>query len=199
MSTVKTGFEGIKAEKSSANVLLPGSEHYVRLMWSKLTNSFVDHKGVASEKDREWADPTPQVLVQFGSENGVMMHRFNKKGYKSFDEMDEKVIEAKNIVNAGGYAAILDEDDDKLRIEDPEKTEACSNILKDFMFKLAGPDGDGANVEKYIAEKNIVVMKLEKDSSAEGNGRTIVKYFREYSDQDVEQELETASSESLEG
>lgn len=197
MTEVKSAFSGFTAEKSSADVLRPG-EHAVRLMWAKSTNSFTDHKGANAEKDREWADPTPQILVQFGSDKGVFMHRFNMRGYRSFDDMNEKEIEKHSIVNSGGYACKVDKDGDSLRVKDATKTEACSNIINDFLFKIGGADHDGADTDKLIAEKQLVIMKLEKDESPLGNGRTVIKYFREYTPEDAAKELEEASGEGLE-
>jgi hypothetical protein len=194
MSNVKNPFEGYTPVKSSADVLTAG-EHVVRLLWAKSTNSFNDHKDQDAGKDHEWADPTPQILCQFGNENGVFMHRFQQKGFMKFDECSDETIEKKKLVNKGGYACIEDKDGDFLRIVSDDKTQDCTNIINDFLYKLKAEGGD---IDKAIAEKNKIVVRLIKDDSAEGNGRTIVKYFREYTAEDAEEELESAvETESL--
>lgn len=152
-------FENYRSEtRESTFNQLPAGDHVVEIIGVKRTNDrvsgFINPVPKPEDKLPEWSDETPQLAVQFKSEKGSTLHRFNGGGYERFDELEN----TDGFISSGdeGYAV-----DSKTmrRLVSESKTGSCRNIIAQ-LFNSAGLP-EGSHYLKLIGQKLIITVNKE--------------------------------------
>jgi hypothetical protein len=137
---MKKDFFASKKVKSPAFVALAAGQHLVRIARYAIVDSLTNYDGSEKENDKPWDVPTPQLAVTIVAaeegKSGAITHRLNGLGFKRFDELTEKEQKSGKFQDLEGYACIENEDGLIERVEDPVRTEACDNILMQFMASI---------------------------------------------------------------
>lgn len=121
-----------------------------------------------------WKDQTPQLEVKFeDSEGKSIMHWFNLKGYKTradYEGQDiPKNVEFRSSENGNEEYAV--DTKTNTRIESPEKTAECENMLAKFAYYLAD---EQAGVDVDVKEGMPVGIQVRENA----RGFNEVHYFK---------------------
>lgn len=154
-------FKSFKTSKPAFLQLVEG-EHVVRLSHIELLNSFQQYNGQPKDELPEWANATPQLAVTVVSaedgKSGGLTHRFNGCGYRKFDDLSDKEIKSGKYEDIGGYACYTDQDGDRVREEDAEKTAACESIINQFANALGIVEG--SDLMESLEQANMEQVKF---------------------------------------
>lgn len=125
----------------------------VRILRIEETDSFSQFKGTVKDELPEWSDPTPQLAITFVSaekgKSGGITHRYNGKGNKKYDDLTDAEIASGKFENVRGYACVYNKQNQLVRVEDPEKTQMCANIINQLAtaLRIEESDEEGALME----------------------------------------------------
>lgn len=170
-------FENFKSEQSENKNLGVVKDHPVRIVRYEKSDSRANFDGTVKEREPKYADATPQLICVFVSAEGKggIVHRYNGAGYYKFAELTEKQIQAANIINVDGYACVKKKEG-YIRIEHPEKTKACRDILSNMFNAFGLPEGSGLpSLDIAIQEQRIALLSTVAE---EYNDRTQIKVQR---------------------
>ena len=133
-------FNGFVSEKPKANLLAIG-KHLVKIIRVVLIDSFMNMDGSAKE-DQKWSVQTPQIGVSFQDDKGaVISMRLNGLGYMHSDDYDPEEMKEQGLIDVDGYACKELDDGKYERIVSEANTEACKNIMNQFLYACGVPEG----------------------------------------------------------
>lgn len=164
-------FTNFKVSKPEFNLLSVG-EHIVRLIRYEESNSFIDFGGKVKEKQFEWRDATPTLLITVvAAENGKsggLTHAMNGMGYVRFDELSDKNKASGEYEDKGGYACTLNEEGQLVRIMCPERTKKAHNMLNQLASALGAETDESLQdvLERAVADQvkfKVTVVNDEYD------------------------------------
>lgn len=140
-------------------------DHPVRLArWGRL-DSFTQIDGTTKETLPAWEDATPQVFAILVSMlgKGSIVVRLNGCGYLRHEDLTKEQVESGDYEKAGDYA-ITTINGHKVRIEDPDKTESCRNILNQFFGALDMPVKSKIDdLDVAVEEQRVMLCTVTKD------------------------------------
>ena len=132
-------FKSFKVSEPSFMALEAG-KHIVRLVKYEETNSFSKLNGETKDSLPEWADFCPQLAITVVTtekgKSGGITHRFNGLGYLKYSELSEEQLESGDYTDIHGYACIVDDKGDTVRVPSEEHSNECANILNQFAAAL---------------------------------------------------------------
>lgn len=151
--------------KDVKSEVLPVGTHNVLLTKAIISTSFHNHDGSEKDKEYEWKDPTPVLIVSFVKDAKAILHRFNFLGYKNYDDdltTEEKESGEYEVSEESGYAL-----KDGKRVVSEKNTDACVRILSRLFSAVGLKPGStlddlNALIEKREAECTIVVEEKKK-------------------------------------
>jgi hypothetical protein len=167
--------------KESSNDRLEAGLHLVEITDCRVMNSRLTWKGAEKAELPGFADPTPQLGVEFRDESGaVAWHRFNFWGYQRWDELpeaDQSSDKYEQVVFGETVYACEVQGDDLVRILDPKRTSDAQSIVDQFIASV-GMTGEkiGEIIDTLIGQK--LVIKIEDDEYL-GKAQTRVASFDE--------------------
>jgi len=167
--------KGRKVFKEKANILGPGRHNVHIFQVIETTDRFSDLSG-AKEKDPSlypWIDPTPQLATTYVSKEGVVTSRLNLKGFARETDVDDAKIKSGEIEIHQGYACEMTLDG-LVRIESPERTEKCYNMLNSLLNATGAEDGDDmeeALINAIAEKKELSIEVYEEDYD---NGKEVI-------------------------
>lgn len=161
-------FKSIKVERPEFNLLGVG-EHNVRLIRAEETDSFSQFNGEEKKSLPLWKDRTPQLAVTVVSaedgKSGGLTHRLNGLGYIKYNDLSDDQKESGDYEDVQGYACVLNEEGDLVRIMSEERSKQCKNILNQFAAAVGGKEGDnlGDTLTRAIANKTTFKATVVND------------------------------------
>jgi len=174
MKSFLNGFT--RGEVNKNVVLLSYGKHHCKIVKAWETDS--RHRS-SSDSDLktdnelgEWIDPTPQVAVMFQGidpdtekPTGVIIRRFNLKGYTRFEELDDELVKSCFQSGTESYAV---HEVTHTRIASEERTMQAINIFNEFLDACGIPigytfEGDDPLEVLIGKEINIVVDRKTYD------------------------------------
>lgn len=185
-------FKKFKVAKPAFQVLSEG-EHVVRATKFAVTDSFMQYNGTQKDELPEWANATPQLAITVVDVNGKggLTHRLNGCGFVKFDDLTSEQLESGNYTEINGYACYEDKDGDTVRLECPDKTEACANIMNQFATALGIAEGTNIikGLERAIEDKYEMRVTVVNDSY-EGKDQYRLSKFKAVALETAEQTFE---------
>jgi hypothetical protein len=166
----------------------PEGEHEFKIKMSRGIDSFTNANGKQKDNLPEWVNPTPQILLLLEATDGSGQHyhRLNGCGWKKMEDLTKAELESENFSESHGYAIKLDEKGENwIRIEKPENTEACGNILNQFFYALGLPYGttldkglERAKADGYVFMATITKEAYQDPESGKESDQFRMKNFR---------------------
>lgn len=154
--------------------------HNVRLVSIKETNSSLNYDGSLKEKLPEYVDTTEQLAITVVSTEGKggMTHRLNAEGFVKFDELTDEEIRSKKFTNVNGYACAKNKAGKLQRVPDPKKTQACDNIMDQFMAATGLPEGSTLQDLDTVIENKTEFQVVVVNDEHEGKDQYRIKSFK---------------------
>ena len=156
------GYESKEASKDR----LEAGLHAVEITDCKPMDSRTKWNGDEKDTLPDFADPTPQLGVEFRDESGaVAWHRFNFWGYQRWDELpeaDQASDKYEQVVFGETVYACEVQGDDLVRILDPKRTADAQSIVDQFIAAV-GMTGEkiGEIIDTLVGQK--LIIKVEDD------------------------------------
>ena len=165
-------------------------KHLVMLLSFVITDSFKKNAaGDAKESLPEWVDPTDQLMVTFGSKDGLITDRVNFGGYKKWDDLDA-AIKAKGKITSngksypikesatGGYV-LFQENNEWKRIPDEKRTKQAISRVDSLFAALHLPEGSSLEDLQAVVDSKVPVeiTVVSKSYSKTGNEDDAVDTF----------------------
>ena len=104
-----------------------------------------DGREKPADKLPPWKDVLRQLIVQFikkdpatGKTLGTIRHRYNERGFVRYEDLPEDQREGHFAAGDDGYAV---NEKTGMRIEDPNRTAQCENILNELLAAAKVPIG----------------------------------------------------------
>ena len=167
MSKVNDFFGGFQVSKPEVNVLSAGV-HVVHISKFLLTDASRTYSGELKTDLKPWVDVHPQLAVTYAAVDGrgVITDRFNTKGNLRYDELTEAQRKSGRFENVEGYACITNNAGELERVESPERTTQCHNILNKFAQAAGLKEGENLieGLNAAIAEKRQLTITVSSDT-----------------------------------
>ena len=173
----------LKSIAPKTSDVLGAGQHRCSVVSYQETNSFVKKDGSEKERKAPWADPTPELMVQFGAidNTGVFTERYAFKGYVSAKDKNY-VAQPGDIIlsstNEKGesydeqYVCRKDANGVISRIESAEKTKTAQDIFARMVGTLkTGAEDCEVALQKAIANRKQFNLTI---TVAEKNGRMVL-------------------------
>ena len=139
--------------------LLAVGEHLVKLVETRLTDSFTQFNGLMKTELPEYANACPQLaytVVAIGEDEngkpltGSLTDRLNAISFGKFTDLPEEDQTSGEYENIGGFACYTDKKTgEKIRLVDKQKSTICDNIRNQFAraLKIEQSEAEGAFME----------------------------------------------------
>jgi hypothetical protein len=85
-----------------------------------------------------------------------------------YSELTKKQLESGKYQDVEGYACLTDKKGNVLRVEDPERTKSCHNILSQLFNSLGLPEGSGIDALENAVEQGTELLIDVKAEEYEG-------------------------------
>lgn len=163
-------FQNFQSKAIEFNQLQPGKDIKVRINRFVFTDSRHEFDGTRKSELPDYADATPQVAVVFVSTEGkgVITNRYNGCGYVRYAELTADQIKSSKYIDVDGYACIKNKQDELVRIEDPERTRSCENILSQLFAGAGLEEGSTMDDLQNAVEENRELLIDVKAEEYEG-------------------------------
>ena len=127
-------------------------------------NSFIQYNGEEKDNLPPWQNLHPQLALTMVSAEegkpGAITHRMNGKGWKKYSQLTEEEKASGKYDKAGDWAITADENGKTVRIEDPEKTKICENMLAQALTAMGCDVGGDIEEELNHVIENKVQFKI---------------------------------------
>jgi len=147
---------------------LPTGRHLVSILEWKVLHSRIKWNGEAKDNLPEYEDPTPQLGIMLGNEEGVTWHRFNLAGFTRWNELTAKQQEddkfEKVVAGEQVYACERNKSGQLVRISHDRRTHDAHTFINRFMSVM---DCTGVSIGEalpaLVETKAKLVIEIEDD------------------------------------